>query len=536
MQDAERLITEFTGDYMGKLFYFCLKKTGNSYEAEDLSSDISVCIFTELRKGTLPSNFPAWVWRIARNRYSAWADAKHRRSLSVSGTDISDFELADGMDIENDFVHGDDISRLRRELAFISSEYREIVVAYYIENRSVRDIAASLSIPEGTVKTKLFRARNILKEGMNMAREFGKRSYDPEEIYFCSSGNQPSGLPFSAVQRKAPKNILCTANNNPSTIEELSIELGIAAPYMEEEVKLLVESELLVKLDNGKCLTNFFISPKECQTEINDICCDYSENNCEAIWNLAGKALEKARGLGVLNGTLSDDDAQMYFAFYIEQKLTNSMFAPGLYGNFKRADGGNWGFIGYEQGSKCRLPIKFFNNMSAFGYGNKLRSALYCADGRSISAYGQELYKSNNIYSEMLIAFAEYEAAGYDISKLSENDRASLDKAVSRGFFIQKDDGSVVPQMLVFRGGAMNDIMDLIKSDPEYKRLSDELSAKTAEAKCILGKYCSAYLKDDFDYYVMMSLDNRSLLSRLWKDKGLYKGGHCQFMGLFINA
>jgi DNA-directed RNA polymerase specialized sigma24 family protein len=91
----EKLISEFTENYMEKLFYFCLKKTSDSHEAEDLASDISLCIITELRKGTVPMNFSAWIWQIARNRYSAWADAKHKRSEAVSGADIADFEIED---------------------------------------------------------------------------------------------------------------------------------------------------------------------------------------------------------------------------------------------------------------------------------------------------------------------------------------------------------------------------------------------------------------------------------------------------------
>ena len=67
------LISALTDEYAEKLFYFCLKKTGDSFEAEDLTSDILVSILSALQKGTEPSNFSAYVWQIARNRYAAWA-------------------------------------------------------------------------------------------------------------------------------------------------------------------------------------------------------------------------------------------------------------------------------------------------------------------------------------------------------------------------------------------------------------------------------------------------------------------------------
>ena len=165
----DELIRDFVDGHMEKLFYFCLKKTGNYTEAEDLSQDIALQILSALNKGMVPTNFSAWVWQIARNRYSVWADKKHKRLESVTGSDISDYEIADESgNILDERIHSEQLSLLRRELAFIKSEYRHIVVAYYIENLSVRDIAKTLSLSETAVKQRLHRARIILKEGMDM--------------------------------------------------------------------------------------------------------------------------------------------------------------------------------------------------------------------------------------------------------------------------------------------------------------------------------------------------------------------------------
>ena len=125
------------------------------------------------------------------------------------------------------------------------------------------------------------------------------------------------------MNRKIPVNILCHAHNNPCTIQELALELGIAAPYMEEEVELLLQAELLKKLNHEKYLTNFFIVPRECQNEINEKCCGFAEQHAAVLWQLAEKALKKATGLGVTTGDYSDNDAQMFFAFYLEQTSGN---------------------------------------------------------------------------------------------------------------------------------------------------------------------------------------------------------------------
>ena len=193
MQEAnvmrDRMIREFTNNYIAKLFYFCLKKTGGQTEAEDLAQDIALNVLVSLGKGSVPDNFSAWIWQIARNRYSVWAKEKHNRNKSVTGSDIGDYEIEDESEnILDEMIDTEQVALLRRELAFIKSGYRKIVVAYYIENKSVRDIASSLSISISAVQQRLHRARIILKEGMDMAREFGKRSYNPEHITFVMNG------------------------------------------------------------------------------------------------------------------------------------------------------------------------------------------------------------------------------------------------------------------------------------------------------------------------------------------------------------
>ena len=263
-ETRDRLIKEFTEDYMEKLFYFCLKKTGNNVEAEDLTQDIALQIITALHKGTVPASFSAWVWQIARNRYSVWAKEKHDRNESQAGCDIGDYEIEDeDGNILDEMVRTEQMALLRRELAFIKSDCRNIVVAYYIENKNVREIALSLSLPVNTVKSRLLRARQILKEGMDMAREFGKRSYNPEEITFVQNGRDgKKGQPWSIITHLLYKNIFLETHENPQTAEELALELGIALPYMEDELEFLTREQLLTKSEN-KYQTSFKIISKE---------------------------------------------------------------------------------------------------------------------------------------------------------------------------------------------------------------------------------------------------------------------------------
>lgn len=363
MQSSNRLIKEFTEQYMEKIFYFCLKKTGNISEAEDLSSDISLCVFTELRKGTLPSEFSAWVWRIVRNRYSVWADKKHKKSISVTGADINDLELSDGVFIENDYIHAEDLALLRRELAFISSDYREVVVAYYTEDRSVKEIAQSLNLPKGTVMSKLFRARNILKEGISMARQFGKMSYKPENIGFIMNGiTGKYGEPWTIFTHKLCKNLLLAAYRTPSTAEELAVELGVALPYMEDELEKLVAATLLRK-KGDRYEKNIFIVSAEAQESIysnlRKVAPEFTkavirllefEAKCDAengaYWNMGFQAYEDTKWAMLMK--MVDRVNFGILREYKKQIKELPQSDIGRWGHTIRPNNGEWDLLGLE--------------------------------------------------------------------------------------------------------------------------------------------------------------------------------------------
>ena len=142
-EKTDQLTAEFCNNYMEKLFYFCLKKTGNNEDAEDLSQDIAHQIVAALNKGNVPLNFSAWVWQIARNRYSVWASQKHIQKEMISDSDINDFEIEDeNANLLDGMIQTEQLALLRRELAFIKSDYRDIVVAYYIDDINIREIAS----------------------------------------------------------------------------------------------------------------------------------------------------------------------------------------------------------------------------------------------------------------------------------------------------------------------------------------------------------------------------------------------------------
>lgn len=453
----DKLIHEFVEKYMEKLFYFCLRKTDSRAEAEDLTQDIALNIITALEKGTVPTAFSAWVWKIAHNRYSAWADDKHRRAASVTGSDVYDCEIIDdNPGTLDEMIHNEQMALLRRELAFIKSIYRDIVVAYYIDDRSIRDIAASMSLSESAVEQRLFRARKILKEGMDMAREFGKMSYRPENLRFQINGLPGSnGEPSCYLSKALDKNILLAAYRTPSTAEELAIEIGVALPYMEEELDSLVSATLLIKRNN-RYETNFYIFSASAQEKIYsryreiaplltekliEICKTKNDwlDKISPDWRFGNQPKEDMRWADIMS-TL--DDINKRAVSEANKSIKCDCAANiGSWGHTIRPNNGEWDVIGFED---CKDAPD----------GISLRGCVDSPDDRNLKeilfrhytflVLGQQYYNQTLSYreGENLLKIAE--------GKTEETEKSVVDSLVKKGFLLQTD-GKSVPTFCVIR-------------------------------------------------------------------------------------
>ena len=144
----------FANEYLGKVFYFCLKKTGNEEEAAELSSEISLEVVQALARGKELEKFDVWLWAVVRNRWAKWAGKRYYQVAEQ--VDIQDYEeiLPSDKSVEEDMIHSEELERVRRGLAFIRADYRNILVAHYFEDKSVSEISRQFGIPLGTVKNK----------------------------------------------------------------------------------------------------------------------------------------------------------------------------------------------------------------------------------------------------------------------------------------------------------------------------------------------------------------------------------------------
>ena len=240
---------------------YCLARTSNREDAEDLAQDILVKIMTSAQNLRNDEAFYGFMWAVAGNVYKDWLRKKSRHKpaelTEIDATEEFDFEKLD---------NESDVYLLRRELALLNEKHRKATILYYINNKSCSQIANELSVSESMVKYLLFKSRKILKEGMNMERIYGEQSYNPKglEIQFLGNGNNRY---WQLGKRIVPQNILFACYNDKLTPEQISLEIGVGLPYIEDDINMLAEHDLLLK-DGNKYYTNIPIFTNELSDEI----------------------------------------------------------------------------------------------------------------------------------------------------------------------------------------------------------------------------------------------------------------------------
>ena len=225
------------------LFRFCLSKAGSYHDAEDLAQEILLIASRNKNHFENEKAFYSFVWKTAGNILKSWYRARAKKHMEELDEQLPDHRYAE---LEEKAEDHEQIRMILRELSRLNADYRRVSVAYYIDNRSVRQIAWDFSLSESMVKYLLFQSRKHIREGMKMEREPGRLSYDPVELtMFFWGGRYPYYGIFDGSRIR--QNIVMACYYDKMTMEQLSLQLGVPAAYLESDLKKLMEYGLLKK-------------------------------------------------------------------------------------------------------------------------------------------------------------------------------------------------------------------------------------------------------------------------------------------------
>ncbi|MBN1825205.1 MAG: sigma-70 family RNA polymerase sigma factor [Candidatus Eisenbacteria bacterium] len=153
--------------YRRRAFFTALALVGNREEAYDLSQEAFVRAFHAIARFDPTRDFAPWFFRILRNLCaSAHAKRKTRRedSLEEMRAEGRDIPAGDRFSPELLAERNEAAERIWRGLAELDAKHREVVVLKDLQDHSYKEIAEILDIPIGTVMSRLFHARQSLKE------------------------------------------------------------------------------------------------------------------------------------------------------------------------------------------------------------------------------------------------------------------------------------------------------------------------------------------------------------------------------------
>lgn len=170
MQDDDALIIQrcLDGDlasfevivdrYQRVVFNAAFRVLNDHDDASDVSQAVFIKVFENLKSFNRDLKFFSWLYRITINESLNFN--KQKRRLDPVGEDIYSNEKG-----PDELLHDADISdRIQSALMTLSLEYRVVLVLNYFHDLSYREIGFVLEIPEKTVKSRLFTARQLLKE------------------------------------------------------------------------------------------------------------------------------------------------------------------------------------------------------------------------------------------------------------------------------------------------------------------------------------------------------------------------------------
>jgi hypothetical protein len=180
------------------------------------------------------------------------------------------------------------------------------MVAYYFHGQRVAEIARAMGISESMTKFLLFKSRKQIKEGMSMERTRGEKSFNPGTLKLAVAGGHwhPYLDPTVFERNTLAQNILLACYHERLTAEEISLQLGVAVPYLESDLEQM-ETHGLLKKQGNKYAVNIVIFTKEFAAEEHQKTAHLQREvaeileNCEipqglTRWNVAHLVLEHA--------------------------------------------------------------------------------------------------------------------------------------------------------------------------------------------------------------------------------------------------
>jgi len=163
----EKAYAELLDRYKDAIYYMLLKMVNNKSDAEDLTIEAFGKAFKNIAQYTPNYAFSTWLFKIATNNCIDFIRKKKANLVSLDNTTDDQENIgtplqADTPDPEEDMIKSQRMALTRSVVEKLKPRYKTLVELRYFKEYSYEEIANELSLPIGTVKAQLFRARELL--------------------------------------------------------------------------------------------------------------------------------------------------------------------------------------------------------------------------------------------------------------------------------------------------------------------------------------------------------------------------------------
>lgn len=152
---------EIIEKYKDVVFRMVYIHIGDFHKSEDVTQEVFIKIYRNLNKFRGDSNIYTWIYKITINTIRTCAKKdKVLENLSINYIE----DVPDDAWDENVLIEALQNSKVVSLIQRLPEKYKEVLILYYYQDLNVEDICSIINEPQGTIKSKLHRGRNMLKD------------------------------------------------------------------------------------------------------------------------------------------------------------------------------------------------------------------------------------------------------------------------------------------------------------------------------------------------------------------------------------
>jgi RNA polymerase sigma-70 factor (ECF subfamily) len=148
--------------YQPGLVHHCFSMVNDSEAANDITQEACIKAFIQLKNYNEQYRFSTWLYKIATNL--SFDYLKKRRHVSLD--DIPE-PLSESLSPQDQAIKNESAYEMQQAVRKLPVKYQTVISLYYWQDRNYEEIAEILTIPLGTVRTWLKRAKDHLREELN---------------------------------------------------------------------------------------------------------------------------------------------------------------------------------------------------------------------------------------------------------------------------------------------------------------------------------------------------------------------------------